>query len=150
MKIISCTLETTATPEAIWAAWSEVSRWHEWDSELLSAVLDGDFRLGATGRLTPKSGPTSTFVISQMNQGESYTFTTQLPLCRLHVRRFLAWRESSGSLHDRTLCFTHEVSFEGLSAVVFERLLGKRFQLALPSVMQALKNIAEQNNIVEQ
>lgn len=131
----SHTVKTTASADAIWAIWTDVSRWAEWDTELDSARLEGGFYLGATGQLTPKKGPKSNFVISQLADGDSYTFTTQLPFCKLHVVRFLC-------RHDSGTSFTHEVSFEGLLSVVFEKLLGKRFQLVLPDVMQNIKRMA--------
>lgn len=132
----SHTLKTTASPEAIWTVWTDVGRWPEWDSELVSSTLEGAFQLGATGTLIPKQGPSSRFVISQVSWGECYTFTTKLPLCNLHVRRYL--QRDQGSL-----LFTHEVSFEGPLAIVFSRVLGKRFESVLPSVMVAMNQIAE-------
>ena len=136
LHTFSHTVTTTAAATSIWTIWADVSRWAEWDTELDSARLEGDFRLGATGKLTPKKGPQSKFVISQLVDGESYTFTTQLPFCKLHVARFLCRQDSGTS-------FTHEVSFDGLLSVVFAKLLGKRFQLVLPGVMQNIKRMAE-------
>ena len=131
------TLETSASVERIWSLWIAVNRWPTWDSELESAQLTGDFCLGATGQLTPKVGPRSKFEISALDCGNGYRFTTQLPLCQLHVHRFLELGEP--------LKFTHEVSFEGPLAFLFGRVLGKRFQEVLPEVMQALKQLAEQD-----
>jgi len=33
------TVLTTAPPERIWEAWTDVGRWPEWDTELASASL---------------------------------------------------------------------------------------------------------------
>jgi hypothetical protein len=129
-------LITSASPEKIWLIWTDVLHWSEWDTELLSASLDGDFVLGATGKLTPKNGVVSSFQISQLDQGKSYTFTTKLPLCNLSVYRYL----SSGPEGTE---FTHEVSFQGILSVVFGLILGKQFQKVLPQVMANIKGIAE-------
>jgi len=136
LRSFSHTLETVATPEAIWTLWIAVGWWPEWDTELVSAQLDGEFVLGATGQLTPKLGPVSNFVVSQLDWGKSCTFVTQLPFCQLKVHRFL-------SLNEASLQFTHEVSFVGPLSFIFCRILGPRFQRALPDAMVSLKDIAE-------
>ena len=130
------TVITNASPDAIWDLWANVSRWPEWDTELQTAELDGPFELGATGRLQPQKGPQSAFVISQLEAGRSYTFTTRLFFSRLDVYRFLAQRD------DQTV-FTHRVSFRGPLGFIFGRLLGPGFKCALPSVMKQLARLAE-------
>lgn len=88
-------VETSAPPEKIWAAWTDVDHWPQWDTELVSASLDGSFALGTRGRVKPKRGPAARISISELIRGESYTFTTRLPLCELKVRRHLTrkgWR----------------------------------------------------------
>ena len=130
------TVETTAPPEKIWAAWTDVKRWPEWDTELASASLEGSFALGAKGKLKPKRGAASDFTIWELMPGESYAFTTRLPLCALKVRRHLT-RKDGGAY------FTHEVSFVGPLSTVFANLLGRRYREALPVIMENLRNIAE-------
>ena len=135
----SHTLKTSASPEQIWAIWTDVDHWSTWDTELSAARLEGAFVLGAVGKLTPKTGQVSAFRISQLSAGNSYTFTLKLPLCKLNVYRHLLV-QSDGTY------FTHEVSFQGLLAFLFGLLLGRRFRMVLPSVMENIKRIAEVNN----
>lgn len=132
----SHTLKTLVPPEKIWAIWTDVPHWSEWDTELTDSSLDGSFALGATGTLTTKTGRVSTFKISQFSPGKSYTFTIKLPLCHLNVYRYL-----SSQLNDTY--FTHQVSFQGILAVLFGFLLGRQFQAVLPIVMENLRQIAE-------
>jgi hypothetical protein len=132
----SHTLETTASPEKIWSIWMDIDRWPEWDTELKLTQFEGKVMLGATGMLVPKTGPKAKFEIAQLSWGESYTFVTQLILCKLYVHRYLR-------VNDNKTIFTHEVSFEGLTAGLFSKLLGKQFKLVLPDVMQNLRAIAE-------
>jgi hypothetical protein len=131
----SHTLKTVAAPERIWEIWTDVENWAQWDTELISADLDGAFVLGAIGRLKPKTGGATKFEISQFNPGNSYTFTIGLPLCSLWVHRYLSDR-SDGTY------FTHEVSFQGLLAWLFGLLLGRKFQAVLPKVMENVARIA--------
>jgi len=130
-------VETTAPPEKFWAAWTDVEHWPQWDTKLVSATLDGSFALGTKGRVKPKRGPAARIFISELKPGESYTFTTRLPLCELKVRRHLT-RKDGGATY-----FTHEVSFVGPLASVFGNLLGRRYREALPVVMENLRKIAE-------
>lgn len=132
----SNTLETSATPEKIWEIWTDVNSWSVWDTELHDSYLESPFKLGATGKLVPKTGTTSKFTITQFTPGKSYTFTVQLPLCHLNVRRYLTIEEGN-------VYFTHEVSFKGLLAFLFGWLLGKKFKQVLPGVMENIREIAE-------
>jgi Polyketide cyclase / dehydrase and lipid transport len=132
----SHTLKTSAAPAKIWAIWTDVAHWSQWDTELADACLDSTFALGSIGTLTPKTGQTSRFEISQLSLGASYTISVQLPLSKLNIYRYLR-SQSDGTY------FTHEVSFQGLLAFVFGLLLGRKFQKVLPTVMENLKRIAE-------
>jgi uncharacterized protein YndB with AHSA1/START domain len=131
----SHTVETDAAPERVWEIWTDVSRWPEWDTELITATLEGEFRAGARGTLKPRTGPPSAFTIAELEPGRSYTFTTQLPACRLNVRRVL---EPTA----RGTRFTHEVSFAGPMALLFQALLEKGFAVALPGVMDRVDCLA--------
>ena len=130
-------VETSAPPEKIWAAWTDVDHWPQWDTELDSASLDGSFALGTRGRVKPKRGPAARISISELSPGESYTGTTRSLLCGLKVRRHLT-RKDGGATY-----FTHEVSFVGPLASVFGNLPGRRYRKALPRVMENLQKIAE-------
>lgn len=132
----SHTVTTTARPETIWAIWTDVPNWHQWDTGLQSATLDGPFAAGAHGRLIPDKGPTSTFVIAEVQSPTSYVFYTKLPLGKLYVKR--SWRVNNGVTE-----FTHEVWFKGVSKGLFGRVLGKKYRAILPNVMQQIKTLAE-------
>jgi len=141
----SNTVETTASAEDIWRLWTDVEKWPAWDSELVSAQLEGAFALGAMGQLVPRRGAPSQFVISQLADSKqieqrSYTFTVRLPLCKLHVRRFFSCPKDA-------LYFTHEVSFEGITAPLFGLILGRQFRQILPQIMQSLKELAENKSL---
>ncbi len=129
----SHTLETNA-PEEVWRRWLEVETWHEWDTEIESATLNSEFKLGAKGTLTPRTGPKTSFTVTELIPEQDYTFTTNLPLAKLHVRRYFSKTRTA---------FTHEVSFTGTLAPLFGFLLGRRFQKVLPEVMVNLRELAE-------
>ncbi len=133
---ISHTVKTSASPQRIWEIWTDVRNWSDWDTELTDSYLESPFMLEANGKLTPKKGGVTKFRISQLVPGKSYTFQCQLPLCSLNVSRTLD-TQSDGTY------FTHKVWFEGISAFIFSRILGKQFQAVLPNVMENIKRIAE-------
>lgn len=132
--IFSHTRVVYAPPERVWAVWNDVAGWPRWDTELVSASLAGNFAEGSKRTLKPRGAPTSSFTLTEVTPGRSYTFTTTLPLGELHVRRTL------GSGPEVT--FTHEVRSTGLSAP-FGALLGRRYRRALPVAMAGLREIVE-------
>ena len=106
----SHSLETKANSAKIWQIWSDVPNWQQWDAGLKSAELLGAFAIGTKGKLIPDKGPKSTFILTELVEGKSYTFKTKLPLGALHDKRYL--EEKEGKTY-----FTHEVWFSGLSKV---------------------------------
>lgn len=133
----SHTVETSALPEAIWRIWTDVPNWKMWDDGLKAAELNGPFAAGANGVLIPDKGPKSTFTLTEVASGQSYTFRTKLPLGALHVRRFL-------TIQNGKTAFTHEIWFTGLTKGIFGRALGRNYRKILPDVMEKIRRIAEQ------
>lgn len=129
-------METSASPERIWEVWTDVSRWHTWDTGLQAAALEGPFGLGAKGTLTSLEGRTSRFKIVALEPGISYTFKSTLPMGGLYVKRTLA-RQGAATV------FTHEVWFQGLTGGLFARMLGAEFRAMLPGVMAKVRLKAE-------
>jgi hypothetical protein len=39
-------VETSASPEAIWRLWADVPGWPEWNADLARAELEGEFQAG--------------------------------------------------------------------------------------------------------
>ena len=130
------TLTTTAHTHDIWKIWTDVSRWHHWDKGLQSSSLHGLFQKGTKGSLISLNGTVSQFMITEYQEGISYTFATKLPLAQLHVKRTVFEQNN-------TVTFTHEVWFDGLLGWFFALLLGKNFMKMLPSVMEEVREIAE-------
>ena len=129
-------LETKATPEQIWAIWTDVPNWKSWDVGLTDASIDGDFQLHAQGRITSLEGRRSKFTVTEYNSGKSYTFKTKLPLGALHVKRFLTVKEGK-------TVFTHEVWFSGITKGIFGKAFGAKFREMLPQVLENIKELAE-------
>ena len=136
IKHFQHTVRTTALATEIWRIWTDVAQWHTWDTGLQQASLSGSFREGAKGTLVSNQGRQTAFVITQVDEGVSYTFKTRLPLGSLHITRSLV-AESD------TILFTHEVRFRGLTGGLFARKFGKGFQHMLPGAMENIRQQAE-------
>ncbi|MEM9025263.1 MAG: SRPBCC family protein, partial [Bacteroidota bacterium] len=112
---------TTAAADTIWAIWTDVAAWKNWDTGLRDAVMSEPFALGASGTIISLEGRKSRFTVVAFEPGKAYTFRTKLPLGSLYVKRFL---EADGA----TVRFTHEVWFRGFTGGLFARAFGKRFR----------------------
>ncbi|MEL6607253.1 MAG: hypothetical protein AAFP88_03320, partial [Bacteroidota bacterium] len=76
------TVSTTASPESIWAIWTDVSNWHTWDTGLKKAYMEEAFGLEATGVLTSLEGRDTKFTVVAYEEGRSCIQATQ-GQCRL-------------------------------------------------------------------
>lgn len=131
-------LETEASPEQIWAIWTDVSNWKAWDDGLTDASIEGVLELGARGIIISLEGRRSQFTITEFEKGNSYTFRSKLPLGALHVRRYLS--EKGGKT-----VFTHEVWFSGITKGIFGKAFGAKFRAMLPQVLVNIKELAEED-----
>ena len=127
---------TQASSDKIWAVWTDVPNWKTWDIGLKEAQMEGEFAIGTKGKLIPDKGPKSTFVISELIAGKSYTFKTRIPFGWLIIQRSL-------EVKDGVTFFTHDVEFTGLFKKILGKKLGKNYREMLPGVMRNIKQIAE-------
>ena len=75
-------VETTASPEAVWKVWSDTSTWQEWNPDVQSMSLNGPFASGTTGVMKTKQG-TRQIVLTDVVPGRSFRLETSvIPLTR--------------------------------------------------------------------
>lgn len=134
-RSFSHTVTTEAQANTVWQLWTDVSTWKEWDEGLKGAEMSGPFVLQAQGRIIPLSGPSSRFEVTELTEGQSYSFETRLPFARLTVRRLFV-------AHAPTV-FRHEVSFSGALASFWAGRFGPGFRVALPPTMDTLAKLAQ-------
>ncbi|MFF3070195.1 SRPBCC family protein [Kitasatospora sp. NPDC057904] len=46
-------VETDATPEAVWRLWADVDHWGAWNADIVSVRIDGPFEAGTGILMTP-------------------------------------------------------------------------------------------------
>jgi Polyketide cyclase / dehydrase and lipid transport len=83
--------ETTASPAKVWAVWSDVNRWPEWNPDMNESRIDGPLKLGATGMINTKSGGKHDVVVTHYEEGRSFELeSTALPGTKMAIRATIA------------------------------------------------------------
>jgi carbon monoxide dehydrogenase subunit G len=85
-----CSEESAASPEAVWALWSDPGRWAEFDPGIEWARLDGPFVAGAKVKLKPKGGPKATLEIVEAEPGRRFVSLAKLPLAQMRFEQSVA------------------------------------------------------------
>lgn len=132
----SFTIPVNTTKANIWQTLTDVQNWHQWDTELLEANLEGTFENGAKGTMQPKTGPQLAFYISDFIPNQSYTINTIMPIGELIIKRSIT--EINNEIH-----FTDDIAFKGFFKHIFGFVLGGKFRKVLPEVLNNFKKIAE-------
>lgn len=84
MKTIANAKITTDVPaQAFFERWADMATWPQWNTDTEWVRLDGPFRTGATGRLKPKGGPVTRFVVTSLVPGREFTDVSLLIGARL-------------------------------------------------------------------
>lgn len=126
-----------APVDKLFSLYANVSGWSSWDPDVKSSSIDGQFSSGATGILQPSSGPKAKITFTEVVQNRSFTVESKLPLCAMRFEHDLA------PLGNQVRVL-HRVSFVGLLAPLFGRLIGSQIRKGLPHTLGGLKRAAEQ------
>jgi Polyketide cyclase / dehydrase and lipid transport len=132
----SFTITLKSTLEKVWDTLIDVQKWPVWDTELIDSKLEGNFKLGAKGIMTPKKGPKLEFHISEFIQNKTYTIHTKMPIGQFIIKRTL-------NTENGEVKFTDDIEFSGFFKGIFGFILGKQFRKILPEVLNNFKKLAE-------
>ena len=87
MAFREASLETTASPAKVWAVWSDVNRWPDWNPDMNESRIDGPLKLGATGMINTKSGGKHDVFVTHYQEGRSFELeSTALPGTKMAIR----------------------------------------------------------------
>jgi len=125
-----------ASPATVFSRYADVSSWNEWDADVKSASITGEFKTGTKGILAPAKGPKATFVLSEVSIDRSFTSKTGLPLCTMLFEHSLVPTD------DATRAI-HRVSFSGPLRFLWRRIIGTQIERGLPHALRGLKEICE-------
>jgi hypothetical protein len=73
------TIETTASPEAIWRLWSDVATWPEWNEDIEKIEISGPFAVGSTIAMTPKGQDTVELRIAEASESHLFIDEAEFP-----------------------------------------------------------------------
>ena len=130
-------VETSASPEAIWRHWADVQRWPEWNTDLAEAELDGDFRPGSTIRMT--SHEEDVFELQIARAEEPLLFVDQADFGSITVRTTHRVDRLEGD-HVRIV---YRMEITGPDADTVGAELGPKISGDFPEVLKALAERAE-------
>jgi carbon monoxide dehydrogenase subunit G len=114
----SHTERSSATPEAVWALWSDPDRWPEWHPQIESGELEGEFAVGGKARVKLRRGGRMQLEILALEPQRLVIDETRMPGARLgHEHRL----EPVGSGVE----ITHRLYVSGPLSGLFSLMLGR-------------------------
>jgi hypothetical protein len=131
MWVFEHSLVAKISRQQVWAVWSEVEKWNEWDVAVEWTKLEGMFEIGATYVLKPKDGPKVRAITTRCDPLVGFTDVSRLPLCKLVFDHQVEEIEDGVRV-------THRASMTGLTTFLFRRLIGKNIERDMPKAMQRL------------
>ena len=130
-------VETTASPEAVWRIWSDTPTWQEWNPDVQSMSLNGPFATGTTGVMKTKQG-TRQVTLTEVVPGRSFRLeTTVIPLTRF----FFDCTVASGPAGKTTI--SQAVRVGGPLGGVVGGMMVKQIADTFPPLLQGLARKAE-------
>jgi len=72
MYLFECEATLQAAPAAVWAVWTDVARWPEWDVSKEIARLDGPFEPGVSGWLKQRGNLGGPFIVTAVEPGRRW------------------------------------------------------------------------------
>ena len=139
MLIVEHSIKTKAAPESIWALWSDIKTWKNWDHGIEDGALDDVFREGTTGWLKPKGGPKVKFKILKAETNKVFHDRSSLPLTSLD---FIHTLEKQGEY----TIVTQRVEMTGLLTFIFAKVIGSGIKKDMPGAMAKLVEMAEKKS----
>ena len=80
MHLFECEAIFEAEPAAVWAVWTDVARWHEWDVSKEIARLDGPFQPGVSGWAKQRGTLGGSFTITVVEAGRRWVTECPMPM----------------------------------------------------------------------
>ena len=137
MNTIATAEITTDVPaRAFFERWADMATWPEWNTDTAWVRLDGPFETGATGKLKPKGGPVTRFVVASLVPGREFTDVSLLLGARLTFRH-LVGEDAAGNT---TVSVT--VTVAGPLAFFWKAVLGKGIANGLDADLARLEAAA--------
>src|SRR5438552_12365663 len=130
-------VETKASPEAVWKVWSDTSTWQEWNPDVQSMTLNGPFAAGTTGTMKTKQG-TRQIQLTEVVPGRSFRLeTTVIPLTRFAFECQVAAGPAG------TTTISQAIRVDGPLGGLVGGMMGRQIADTFPPLLQGLARKAE-------
>lgn len=130
-------VDTNASPEAIWRLWADVPGWPEWNADLARAELEGEFHAGSTIRMTSVDGDAVELRIAEAVEPERFVDEAELGGITVRTTHRLEPADP-----DRVR-IVYRMEITGPEADTVGPELGPEVSGDLPDVLKALADRAE-------
>jgi uncharacterized protein YndB with AHSA1/START domain len=130
-------VQAPVSRERVWALWTDVSRWPDWNPGVARAELDGPLAEGATGSVRGAGGPASNLTVLEIEPERRLVTEASERLMRLRFEYELA------DAQDGQLRITHRVHMSGLATPLMRRTVGRRLERSIPAALTALVELAQ-------
>jgi len=133
------TEEGESTKRALWALYSDVKTWPEWDKGIEWISLDGEFREGTSGTIKPAGQDQLPFRLTSVTVDGGFSDETEIPGAGVTIG-FKHTIESTGRGRCR---ITHRVSISGPGAESLAPEIGPGMAEGIPETMRSLLKMAQ-------
>jgi uncharacterized protein YndB with AHSA1/START domain len=130
-------IETTASPEAVWRVWADVDRWPRWNADLERASLSGPFAPGSTITMTSPGQDPIELRIAEAQEPE--LFVDEADLGDVVVRT----THRIERLGPERIRIVYAMQISGPQADTIGPELGPQISGDFPDVLAALSELAE-------
>ena len=142
MRTIATAQITSDVPAAaFFERWADMATWPQWNTDTEWVRLDGPFRAGATGKLKPKGGPATRFVVTVLVPGREFTDVSLLPGARLTFQHLVG--EDAGG----ATTIAVRVTIAGPLAFLWNVLLGRDIASGLSADLARLEAAARRAGV---
>lgn len=119
----------------IWALYSDVDRWPDWNEAINSVELNGSFENGATGSIQVLIAPPLGFRLENVEPGESFDIIAGLGDLKVIMHQQLT---DDG---DGECTIKHALTLEGANEAMLQTV-GEMLSANIPDSMQRLLELA--------
>jgi uncharacterized protein YndB with AHSA1/START domain len=129
-------VDSSASPEAVWRIWSDPAHWPEWNPFVKSMELAGPFAIGTTAKMVTDRGAHQV-TVTELEPGRGFALTgPMMPGAAMTFRCVIEPRDGGSRI-------SQSVSLNGpLSGILFP-LMGKQMADTFVPILQALAAKAE-------
>lgn len=123
------------TAAQVWRAWTNVSRWPEWDADIEYCKMTGPFAVGNHFILKPKKGPEVRIMILEAIENKCFVDCTRFPGAKMYgIHEF---QEEPGGQLRLTAC----IEVTGWLGWLWRKLVAQEIADGLAEQMETLVSV---------